>query len=85
MAIINNWSGEICYTDEPHIYAFALEVPAVCPQLQIYICYMLMLSSERCITIDIRNNPFLQHLQILTEKRVLRLIYIQRCFHCFLF
>jgi len=32
--IINNWSGEICYTDEPHIYAFAFKVPAIRPQLQ---------------------------------------------------
>jgi hypothetical protein len=49
IAIINNWSGEICYTDEPHIYAFAFEVPAVRSQLQTYICYMLMLSTERYI------------------------------------
>jgi len=59
MAIINNRSGEICYTDEPHIYAITFKVPSVSPQLQTYICYMLMLSTERCITIHIRNNPFL--------------------------
>jgi len=85
MAIINNWSGEICYTNEQHIYAFAFEVPAVRPQLQTYMCYMLMLSTGRCLTIDIRNNPFLQHLQILTGNRVLRLIYLQRHFHYLLF
>jgi len=48
MEIINNWSGELCYTDEPHIYAFAFEVPAVRPQSQTYkyISYMLVLSTE---------------------------------------